>query len=62
VLTPYLQRDAQSIGGAIVVFLGVPEEQVARQAFTHHQLLHDYRRPLGNGNNMPLPAILRARH
>jgi phytoene dehydrogenase-like protein len=35
-----------------VVFLGVPEEEVADQHFTHHQLLQDYRRLLGNGNNM----------
>ena len=33
-------------------FIGVPEEEVAGQAFTHHQLLQDYRRPLGDGNNM----------
>ena len=34
------------------MFLGVPEREVAGQAFTHHQLLQDYSRPLGNGNNM----------
>ena len=34
------------------MFLGVPEAEVAGQAFTHHQLLQDYDRPLGNGNNM----------
>lgn len=51
-LRRYLQRDADSLGGAIVVFLGVPEVQVAGQAFTHHQLLQDYDQPLGNGNNM----------
>ena len=28
--------------GACVVFLGVPEDEVAGQSFTHHQLLHDY--------------------
>jgi C-3',4' desaturase CrtD len=48
----YLQRDAAALGGALVVFLGVPESEVAAQAFTHHQLLQDYRQPLGNGNNM----------
>lgn len=36
----------------MVVFLGVPEREVAGQAFTHHQLLHDYARPLGEGNNL----------
>lgn len=51
-LRPYLRRDATAMGGAIVVFLGVPDSEVAGQAFTHHQLLQDYRRPLGNGNNM----------
>ena len=40
------------MGGAAVVFLGVPEDEVAGQAFTHHQFLHDYDRPLGDGNNM----------
>lgn len=51
-LQHYLQRDAHALGGAIVVILGVPEEQVAGQPFTHHQLLQDYAQPLGNGNNM----------
>jgi C-3',4' desaturase CrtD len=51
-LRPFLARDAQALGGALVVFLGVPEEEVAGQTFTHHQLLQDYGRPLGNGNNM----------
>jgi phytoene dehydrogenase-like protein len=35
-----------------VVFLGVPEREVAGQDFTHHQLLFDYDAPLGSGNNM----------
>lgn len=51
-LQPYLRRDADALGGALVVFLGVPEAQVAGQAFTHHQILHDYAGQLGNGNNM----------
>jgi C-3',4' desaturase CrtD len=51
-LQPYLCRDADAMGGAIVVFLGVPEDQVSHQAFTHHQLLQDYAKPLGYGNNM----------
>src|SRR5690606_28707624 len=33
-------------------FLGVPECEVAGQRLTHHQLLQDYARPLGDGNNM----------
>jgi C-3',4' desaturase CrtD len=51
-LAPYIRRDAPAMGGAAAVFLGVPEIEVAGQAFTHHQLLHDYAQPLGNGNNM----------
>lgn len=51
-LRPYLERDEHDLGGAVVVFLGVPDDEVAGQEFTHHQLLHDYGRPLGDGNNM----------
>jgi C-3',4' desaturase CrtD len=51
-LAPYLRRDEGAQGGAAVVFLGVPEKDVASQAFTHHQLLDDYSQPLGEGNNM----------
>lgn len=39
-------------GGAIVVFLGVPEEAVAGHDVTHHQILRGYDEPMGNGNNM----------
>jgi C-3',4' desaturase CrtD len=51
-LKPYLERAQDAQGSAIVVFLGVPENEVAGQAFTHHQLFQDYSQPLGNGNNM----------
>jgi C-3',4' desaturase CrtD len=51
-LRRYLRRDAGSGGGAVVVFLGVPEEEVAGQPLTHHQLLQSYAHPLGDGNNM----------
>lgn len=51
-LQSFLDRDEKASGGAIVVFLGVPDEEVAGQPFTHHQLLQDYTLPLGNGNNM----------
>jgi C-3',4' desaturase CrtD len=51
-LRPYLRRNAAAQGGAIVVFLGVPDREVANQAFTHHQLMYDYDCPLGDGNNM----------
>ncbi|MBT1688632.1 phytoene desaturase family protein [Dawidia soli] len=51
-LDRYRAPGVDSYGGAIVVFLGVPEENVATHAIRHHQLLIDYDRPLGNGNNM----------
>jgi C-3',4' desaturase CrtD len=51
-LAPYLRRDADAMGGAAVVFVGVPEYEVADQEFTHHQLLNEYAKPLGDGNNM----------
>ncbi|WP_285224141.1 FAD-dependent oxidoreductase [Frankia sp. Mgl5] len=51
-LRAYLERDAQALGGACVVFLGVPEDEVRGQKFTHHQFLQSYDRPLGEGNNM----------
>ncbi|HRI63968.1 MAG TPA: NAD(P)/FAD-dependent oxidoreductase [Polyangium sp.] len=51
-LAPYIRRDAKAQGGAVVVFLGVPDTHVAEQSFTHHQILHDYESPLGEGNNM----------
>jgi C-3',4' desaturase CrtD len=51
-LQRYIQRDEPEMGGAVAVFLGVPEHEVAGQEFTHHQLMQDYRCPLGEGNNM----------
>jgi C-3',4' desaturase CrtD len=51
-LRPYIRRDAAAQGGALAVFLGVPECEVAGQLFSHHQLLQDYDQPLGGGNNM----------
>jgi phytoene dehydrogenase-like protein len=51
-LRPYLQRDEPDLGGAIVMLLGVPQDEVTGQPFTHHQLMQDYARPLGEGNNM----------
>jgi phytoene dehydrogenase-like protein len=43
-LDAYLQRDAGSLGGARVAFLGVPEVEVSGQEFTHHQLVQSYAR------------------
>ncbi|MCW2912570.1 MAG: amine oxidase [Actinomycetia bacterium] len=51
-LARYLHRDRDAQGGALMVFLGVPDREVAGHTFTHHQILLDYRRPLGDGNNM----------
>jgi len=51
-IRPFLERDEERRGGALVMFLGVREEQVASTVWTHHQLLQDLRAPLGNGNNM----------
>src|SRR5213079_610473 len=51
-LRPYIRRDAAAQGGALVVFFGVPDREVASQPLSHHQLLQDYAQPLGGGNNM----------
>lgn len=51
-LEPYLRRDTSALGGAVVVFLGVPEAEVSDQTYTHHQVLFDYDQPLKDGNNM----------
>ena len=51
-LAPYLERDRQARGGAVVVFLGAGEDEVCSGDFTHHQILESYERPLGDGNNM----------
>jgi C-3',4' desaturase CrtD len=51
-LERFLKRDRAALGGAAIVFLGVPESEVDGHELTHHQLLQDYDRPLGDGNNM----------
>lgn len=51
-LRRYVDRDRTARGGALAVFLGVPEHEVKDQDFTHHQLMHDCAAPLGRGNNM----------
>ena len=59
----YIERDKEKMGGGIVLFLGVPDEEVASTAapsgsddehpgWTHHQILQDHHQPLGDGNNM----------
>lgn len=49
---PFMVKNESLAGGAIVVFLAVPESEVNDQPLTHHQLLQDYNNVLGNGNNM----------
>jgi C-3',4' desaturase CrtD len=51
-LAPYVARDRDRQGGAVVVFLGVPDAEVAVQPLTHHGLFQDYDEPFGEGNNM----------
>lgn len=51
-LAGHVKSNAKARGGAVVVFLGVPEDEVACQEHTHHQLVHDCRGPLTEGNNM----------
>ena len=51
-LKPYIQKNESYKGGAIVVFLGIPEKEIENETLTHHQILLDYDRELGNGNNM----------
>ncbi|NUR46759.1 MAG: FAD-dependent oxidoreductase [Hamadaea sp.] len=51
-LTRYLERDRGELGGAVIVFLGVPEAEVGGHRLTHHQFCDDYARPFGDGTNM----------
>jgi phytoene dehydrogenase-like protein len=51
-LRAYVRRERSGMGGALIAFLGVPEDEVSGESFTHHQLFQDYGRPFGNGNNM----------
>ncbi len=39
-------------GGAVVLFLGIPEFEVDNEKITHHQIIESYNKPLGMGNNM----------
>jgi phytoene dehydrogenase-like protein len=55
-LARYIRRDEPTMGGAVVVFLGVPESEVATQPFQHHLVLESYDRPFGDGNNMFISA------
>ena len=51
-LLAHVRRENSRLGGALVAFLGVPEDEVLGEPFTHHQLFQDYAQPLGYGNNM----------
>ena len=48
----YFKPDINAEGSAVVIFLGVPEEEVQEEALTHHQIIESYEQPLGMGNNM----------
>ncbi len=50
-LRPWCERDASSLGGAALLTMGVPEEEVGGHKFTHHQFLPEPAAPLGDGNN-----------
>jgi phytoene dehydrogenase-like protein len=47
-----IRRDGPRAGGAAVLFLGVPDAEVADAPLTHHGVYVDYDRPLGDGNNV----------
>jgi phytoene dehydrogenase-like protein len=56
-LSKFIEKNKKKIGGGVVMFLGVPEEELIREEkidnhnidFTYHQLLIDYDKKLGNG-------------
>lgn len=58
-LEPWCRRDESAIGGAAMLTMGVPEEEVSGHAFTHHQFLQQPEAPLGWGNNCFLSASSR---
>lgn len=51
-LDDYAEMVRTHEGGAVVVFLGVPEREVNGRKITHHQLSTSYDDSLGDGNNM----------
>lgn len=61
-LSKHIKENEGKKGGGIVLFLGVPDSEVAEQEardislhgfpFTHHQILQSHSDPLGYGNNM----------
>jgi len=50
-LKRWCDRDQTALGGAAIVTMGVPEEEVQGQALTHHQFLPRPGAALGDGNN-----------
>ena len=50
-LARWCRRDESALGGAAMLSMGVPEDEVGGHAFTHHQFLPEPGGPLGNGNN-----------
>lgn len=63
-LRRYVERDKPDEGGAVVVFLGVPESEVDGQEYTHHQLLQEGRNMFVSvsspGDTLSAPAGHRA--
>lgn len=50
-LRPWCTRDERALGGAALLALGVPEDEVTDHPLTHHQFLPEPDRELGAGNN-----------
>jgi phytoene dehydrogenase-like protein len=50
-LRPWCAANDRALGGALSLALGVREDEVDGQRFTHHQFLADPDAPLGDGNN-----------
>jgi len=51
-LDDYVAMLREREGSALMLFIGVPAEEVDDHERTHHQILTNYDEPLGNGNNM----------
>ena len=51
-MQPYLRRDADAQGAPWWSSSAFPSARSPDRTFTHHQLMTDYQRPLGDGNNM----------
>lgn len=50
-LDRWMRRDETALAGAALLTMGVPDDEVVGQDFTHHQFLPEPGAPLGSGNN-----------